>query len=186
VAEQLQRASIRAEAIHGNKSQNARIRALEHFKSGETRVLVATDIAARGIDIDGISHVINYELPNIPESYVHRIGRTARAGASGIALSFCDAEERAFLRDIEKLIRARVPRVDDHPYRSTTPDVEPARGKAPSPGPSRRPGGPGQPPAHRRPGSPGRPSGGGGGRPSGGGGGGPKAKGGGRFQGGSR
>jgi ATP-dependent RNA helicase RhlE len=190
VAEQLMRASIQAEAIHGNKSQNARTRALDHFKTGTTRVLVATDIAARGIDIDGISHVINYELPNIPESYVHRIGRTARAGASGIALSFCDSEERAFLRDIEKLIRAQVPRVVDHPFRSATPDAEPARGRAPSAAP-RRPGGPGQPPAHRgrRPGGGGgggggRGPGGGGSRSPGGGGGG--GGGGGRFHGGSR
>jgi len=116
VAESLARGRIAAEAIHGNKSQSARQRALENFRSGRTRVLVATDIAARGIDIDGISHVINYELPNVPESYVHRIGRTARAGAAGIAISFCDAEERAYLRDIEKLIRQRVPVVADHPF----------------------------------------------------------------------
>jgi ATP-dependent RNA helicase RhlE len=109
VAEQLSRASIGAVAIHGNKSQGARERALSAFKEGTTRVLVATDIAARGIDIDGISHVINYDLPNIPESYVHRIGRTARAGASGVAFSFCDSEERAYLADIERLIRMRLP-----------------------------------------------------------------------------
>src|SRR5262249_24260222 len=97
VAEQLARARIGAEAIHGNKSQNARERALANFKRGTTRVLVATDIAARGIDVEGISHVINFELPEVPESYVHRIGRTARAGASGIAFSFCDREERGLL-----------------------------------------------------------------------------------------
>ncbi|MBV9522149.1 MAG: DEAD/DEAH box helicase, partial [Alphaproteobacteria bacterium] len=114
VAEQLSRGRITAEAIHGNKSQGARQRALENFRAGRTRVLVATDIAARGIDIDGISHVINYELPNVPESYVHRIGRTARAGAEGVAISFCDAEERAYLRDIEKLIKQRVPVVAVH------------------------------------------------------------------------
>jgi ATP-dependent RNA helicase RhlE len=108
VVEQLGRSSIRAAAIHGNKSQGARQRALEAFKTGEIPVLVATDIAARGIDVDGISHVINYELPNIPESYVHRIGRTARAGASGLAISFCDREEIEFLRDIERLIGLRL------------------------------------------------------------------------------
>ncbi len=108
VAEHLEKAGIGAAAIHGNKSQTARQRALEDFRAGRTRVLVATDIAARGIDIDGITHVINFELPNVPESYVHRIGRTARAGADGIALSFCDAEERAYLRDIEKLTRHRL------------------------------------------------------------------------------
>ncbi|HSA79185.1 MAG TPA: C-terminal helicase domain-containing protein, partial [Geminicoccaceae bacterium] len=96
-------------------------RALERFRSGAGRVLVATDIAARGIDVDGISHVINYDLPNVPESYVHRIGRTARAGKSGVAISFCDAEERAYLRDIEALIKARIPVVADHPWHSSTP-----------------------------------------------------------------
>jgi ATP-dependent RNA helicase RhlE len=98
-----------AEAIHGNKSQNARERALAGFKAGKTRVLVATDIAARGIDVPGISHVVNFDLPNIPESYVHRIGRTARAGRDGVSLSFCGADERAFLKDIEKLVRLRIP-----------------------------------------------------------------------------
>ncbi len=118
LAEQLERANIQAEAIHGNKSQTARERALANFKSGKTRVLVATDIAARGIDVDDVTHVINYDLPNEPESYVHRIGRTARAGAAGTAYSFCDAEEREYLRDIEKLIRLHVPVVADHPYAS--------------------------------------------------------------------
>jgi ATP-dependent RNA helicase RhlE len=122
LAEQLDRARIQAEAIHGNKSQAARERALANFKSGRTRVLVATDIAARGIDVDDVTHVINFDLPNEPESYVHRIGRTARAGASGIAYSFCDAEERAYLRDIEKLIRLSVPVVGEHPYPSTAPE----------------------------------------------------------------
>jgi ATP-dependent RNA helicase RhlE len=101
----LRHAGLAVEAIHGNKAQNARVRALEAFRSGQARVLVATDIAARGIDVQGISHVINYELPNEPESYVHRIGRTARAGAGGTALSFCDASERAYLKDIERLTR---------------------------------------------------------------------------------
>jgi len=116
VAQGLTRAGIRAEAIHGNKSQNARQRALLNFKTRQTRILVATDIAARGIDIDELTHVINFELPNVPETYVHRIGRTGRAGASGIALSFCDAEEKEFLRDIEKLIGLKVPVVEDHPH----------------------------------------------------------------------
>jgi ATP-dependent RNA helicase RhlE len=108
VAEALEKNRIAADAIHGNKSQNARQRALARFKSGEVRVLVATDIAARGIDVDDISHVINFDLPNEPESYVHRIGRTARAGLSGVALSFCDGSETAFLRDIEKLTKQRL------------------------------------------------------------------------------
>lgn len=116
VVKELNRVGIGAEAIHGNKSQNARQRALGNFKSGETRVLVATDIAARGIDVDNLSHVINFELPNVPETYVHRIGRTGRAGASGIAYSFCDQEEKEFLRDIQKLITNTVPVVIEHPY----------------------------------------------------------------------
>jgi len=116
VVKDLVKAGIGAEAIHGNKSQNARQRALNNFKTRQTRVLVATDIAARGIDVEELSHVINYELPNIPETYVHRIGRTGRAGASGKALSFCDAEEKEFLRDIHKLIAKPIPVVSDHPY----------------------------------------------------------------------
>ncbi len=119
VVKDLLRAGVQAEAIHGNKSQNARQRALSNFKSKQTRVLVATDIAARGIDIDDLSHVVNYELPNVPETYVHRIGRTGRAGVSGIALSFCDMEEKEFLRDIHKLIAKTIPVVEDHPYHST-------------------------------------------------------------------
>jgi ATP-dependent RNA helicase RhlE len=112
----LGKAGIDAHAIHGNKSQTARQRALGHFKSGRTSVLVATDIAARGIDVEELSHVINYDLPNVPETYVHRIGRTGRAGASGVALSFCDTEEKAYLRDIQKLIDQKIPIVEDHPY----------------------------------------------------------------------
>jgi len=112
----LGRASINADAIHGNKSQGARQLALSNFKNGHTNVLVATDIAARGIDIEELSHVINYDLPNIPETYVHRIGRTGRAGASGIALSFCDAEEKAYLLDIQKLINQKIPVVAEHPF----------------------------------------------------------------------
>jgi ATP-dependent RNA helicase RhlE len=107
---------ISAQAIHGNKSQNARQLALSNFKTGVTRVLVATDIAARGIDIEELSHVINFNLPNIPETYVHRIGRTGRAGLSGIAISFCEFEEIPYLKDIEKLIGKTIPEVKDHPY----------------------------------------------------------------------
>jgi len=103
------RAGIGAEAIHGNKSQNQRARVLAAFRKGEVRTLVATDIAARGIDVDGVSHVVNFDLPNVPETYVHRIGRTARAGAEGVAISLCEGEEVAFLRDIEKLIRMTIP-----------------------------------------------------------------------------
>ncbi|MCF7825306.1 MAG: DEAD/DEAH box helicase [Candidatus Marinimicrobia bacterium] len=120
----LDRAGISAEAIHSNKSQTARQRALGNFKSGETKVLVATDIAARGIDVDELSHVVNYDLPNISETYVHRIGRTGRAGASGIALSFCDSEEKAYLRDIEKLIRQKIEVVSEHPFLNYEPEVE--------------------------------------------------------------
>ncbi len=120
-AEYLAKARIPAEAIHGNKSQSARERALENFRAGKTRVLVATDIAARGIDVPGITHVINFDLPNVPESYVHRIGRTARAGRAGVALSFCDIEEREFLRDIEKLIGLKLNVVENHPFKSTLP-----------------------------------------------------------------
>jgi len=120
VAHHLDRAGVRSGAIHGNKSQNARQRALADFRDGHIRVLVATDIAARGIDIDGITHVVNFELPNVPESYVHRIGRTARAGAEGVAISLCDPSERVFLRDIEKLTRQRL--TPD----GTVPAVEPA------------------------------------------------------------
>jgi ATP-dependent RNA helicase RhlE len=112
VVRSLVRAGIAAQAIHGNKSQNQRDRVLADFRKGEVRTLVATDIAARGIDVDGISHVVNFDLPNVPETYVHRIGRTARAGANGVAISLCDAEEAAFVRDIEKLIRMRIPAVD--------------------------------------------------------------------------
>ena len=112
----LGKSGIKAEAIHGNKSQNNRQRALGNFKSGQTNVLVATDIAARGIDVEELSLVINYDLPNIPETYVHRIGRTGRAGASGTALSFCNVEEKAYLRDIQKLIAQKIPVVAKHPF----------------------------------------------------------------------
>jgi len=124
IAKELFRANIKADAIHGNKTQAARQKALNNFKEGKIRVLVATDIAARGIDVDELSHVINFELPNIPETYVHRIGRTGRAGNSGSALSFCDMEERAFLRDIHKLINKTIPVVEDHPYASSMQFVQ--------------------------------------------------------------
>lgn len=119
VVKDLVRIGISAEAIHGNKSQNARQRALSNFKNRETRILVATDIAARGIDVDELTHVINYELPNVPETYVHRIGRTGRAGLSGTSFSFCDAEETAELRDIHKLIGKQIPIQENHPYHTT-------------------------------------------------------------------
>jgi len=118
LADQLVRARIRAEAIHGGRTQSARERALAKFKNGETRVLVATDVAARGLDIVDLSHVVNFDLPEEPESYVHRIGRTARAGASGIAISFCGIEERSLLVAIERLIRQHLTVVVDHPFRS--------------------------------------------------------------------
>jgi len=116
ISKHLDALGILSNAIHGNKSQNARQKALNEFRSGNIRALVATDVAARGIDVDGVSHVINFDLPNEPESYVHRIGRTARAGATGISLSFCDPDERQYLRDIEKIIRQKVPLMVDHPF----------------------------------------------------------------------
>jgi ATP-dependent RNA helicase RhlE len=131
VVDFLQKRGVTAAALHGNKSQNARERALDAFKSGKLRVLVATDIAARGIDIEQLSHVINFEVPNTPESYVHRIGRSGRAGASGAALSFCDAEERPYLRSIERLIRMPIRVVHNHPH-------PPQQGRATQ----RNPGGP--------------------------------------------
>ncbi|MBI2343581.1 MAG: DEAD/DEAH box helicase [Deltaproteobacteria bacterium] len=119
LVKQLEKSDIAARAIHGNKSQTARMAALQDFRTGRCRLLVATDVAARGIDVDGITHVINYDLPNEPESYVHRIGRTARAGASGIALSFCGGSERPFLRDIERLLKRSVPVCKDHPFHAS-------------------------------------------------------------------
>ena len=137
VVKNLVKQGITAEAIHGNKSQNARQRALNNFKNGSTRILVATDIAARGIDVDGLSHVFNYELPNVPETYVHRIGRTGRAGESGMAISFCDTEERAYLKDIQKLIKIELPVVSNHEYHSATPQKassnQPEKIKKPAP-----------------------------------------------------
>src|SRR5690606_14100060 len=116
VAKFLKKSGIKAEAIHGGKSQNARQRVLESFKNQQLTVLVATDIAARGIDIDQLPFVVNFDLPNIPESYVHRIGRTGRAGNTGLAISFCDTEERAYWKDIMKLTQSDVKVIEDHPY----------------------------------------------------------------------
>ena len=158
---------IPAEAIHGNKSQNHRQRALANFKAGSTRVLVATDIAARGIDVDDLTHVINYEIPNEPETYVHRIGRTGRAGAFGTAFSFVENDERAYLQDIQKLISKQIDLNDTHPF--ITPHVRPVelhgreRIIAPK-GPAGRPARP-----SRDGGGSGGGSRSGGGRPSGGG-----------------
>jgi len=128
LSQRLERAGIGAPAIHGNKSQSARERALASFREGQTRVLVATDIAARGIDVDGISHVINFDLPNVPESYVHRVGRTGRAGARGKAISFCDQDERVLLRDIERLLRQRIV-----PLEPATLGIQLGAASAPSP-----------------------------------------------------
>jgi ATP-dependent RNA helicase RhlE len=125
IVKYLDRAGIDASAIHGNKSQGARQRALGNFKSGHTNVLVATDIAARGIDVEQLSQVINFDLPNIPETYVHRIGRTGRASASGIARSFCDSEEKAYLRDIQRLIEQQIPVVAEHPFPDEGEDEAP-------------------------------------------------------------
>jgi ATP-dependent RNA helicase RhlE len=160
VVKGLARAGITADAIHGNKSQNHRERVLAAFRTGEIRTLVATDIAARGIDVDGISHVVNFDLPNIPETYVHRIGRTARAGADGVAISLCAGEEMAYLRDIEKLIRITLPKEDrrtpghrdaapaplQHRGARSGPRVHTSRGNEAAPGAKgprrhRRPGG---------------------------------------------
>ena len=158
IAEQLQKSGLPADAIHGNKSQGARQRALEDFRTGRLRTLVATDIAARGIDIDGITHVINFDLPNEPESYVHRIGRTARAGTEGIALSFCGPDEVAYLKAIEKTIRQPVPMDDGHAYHADDIARRHARGQAePRPTKSKAPAKPqnsakphGQPPQAQR------------------------------------
>jgi ATP-dependent RNA helicase RhlE len=174
VAKGLNKAKIGAAAIHGNKSQNQRERALAEFKSGKIGVLVATDIAARGIDIDGVSHVINHDLPHVPESYVHRIGRTARAGAAGTAIAFCDAEERPLLRDIERLIRkpiavmthalaAIAPPADHHERRNPRTNGKPARhqqrnGKKKPQHGHGKPSNRGKPSSHGRPQSHGKPS----------------------------
>ncbi|MCX7357562.1 MAG: DEAD/DEAH box helicase, partial [Alphaproteobacteria bacterium] len=144
VAKKLESAGFNADAIHGNKSQGQRIRALDGFKKGATRILVATEVAARGIDVDDITHVINYDLPNVPEQYVHRIGRTARAGTDGIAISFCAPDERAYLRDIEKLTKQPVPVMEtDMSLRAPRADDKVVRPKGPagrsgSPHPARK------------------------------------------------
>jgi ATP-dependent RNA helicase RhlE len=140
VAEQLEKAGVSSDAIHGNKSQNARQKALDAFRKGKARVLVATDIAARGIDVTGVTHVINYELPNEPESYVHRIGRTARAGAEGAAISFCDPSERAFLRDIERLTKQRIAVIGDAPANDNPAGARPGRRPGQGQRPAQRPG----------------------------------------------
>jgi ATP-dependent RNA helicase RhlE len=145
VARTLAKAGITAEAIHGDKSQNARQRALTNFKASTTRILVATDIAARGIDVEELSHVFNFDLPNVPETYVHRIGRTGRAGANGIAVSFCNAEEKLLLKDIQKLIAKTVPVVEGHPFpidpssadAAGTQEATPKKGRSKT-GPSNR------------------------------------------------
>ena len=135
VVKQLNQRGIAATAIHGNKNQNQRRRALDGFKSGRVPILVATDVAARGIDVEGVTHVVNYDLTHEPETYVHRIGRTGRAGAAGVALSFCDAEERLWLRDIQKLIGRDLDVEDDHPFAVAGPRT---RNKAKPRGPSGR------------------------------------------------
>ena len=140
VVRDLVRAGIGADAIHGNKSQNQRERVLAAFRTGHVRILVATDIAARGIDVDGISHVINFDIPNVAETYVHRIGRTARAGAEGVAISLCDGEETAFIRDIEKLIRMPIPSTDRRaaPRQSDVSGTKTGNARAPSGPPAKR------------------------------------------------
>ncbi len=141
LSQQLDKMKISSAAIHGNKSQNARRKALEGFKNGDISLLIATDIASRGIDIDGVSHVFNYDLPNEPESYVHRIGRTARAGKSGVAISFCDETEGDYLRDIEKLIGMKVTVDNDHDYHCEAAVPVPGQRSKPKPKPQGRGGG---------------------------------------------
>jgi ATP-dependent RNA helicase RhlE len=146
VVKKLRKAGIIGQAIHGNKSQGARTRALDGFKSGDTPVLVATDIAARGIDVEDISHVFNFDLPNEPETYVHRIGRTGRAGTQGIAIGFCQEDERPYLRDIEKLIKSHIPRLEGYPNRSPLPapgptDLAPSRHRQRQPQGKKKPTG---------------------------------------------
>ena len=143
IVKALEKSGLQAQAIHGNKSQNARQLALSNFKQRKTRILVATDIAARGIDIEELSHVIIFDLPEVPETYVHRIGRTGRAGLGGIAISFCDQEEKHLLRDIQKLIVKNIPVVEEHPYPLVdyNPVPEPKRGARPMDRPAARPAG---------------------------------------------
>jgi len=127
IVKKLAHAGVEAEAIHGNKSQNIRVKALNGFKEGRIKVLVATDIAARGIDVEELSLEINYDLPNIPETYIHRIGRTGRAKASGEAISFCDVEERTYLRGIQKLIKQDIPIVENQPFHDTSKEEKPLK-----------------------------------------------------------
>lgn len=155
LSQQLEKVKIRAAAIHGNKSQGARTRALEGFRKGDITLLIATDLASRGIDIDSVSHVFNYDLPNEPESYVHRIGRTARAGKSGIAISFCDPTEGEYLWNIEKLIGMKVPVDDDHDYHCKAAVPIPGQRPPKAPRPNQSRGGGGQ--NHARNGDGGRP-----------------------------
>ena len=136
LVKQLAQVGIEAAAIHGNKSQNARNRAMNGFRSGEIPILVATDIASRGIDVDGVTHVFNFDLPNEPESYVHRIGRTARAGKSGVAIAFCDESEGAYLRDIERLTGVTLTVDEEHAYHepaAVPPPAQPRRARRSSP-----------------------------------------------------
>ena len=179
VAQYLEKRGVAAAAIHGNKSQGARTRALDGFKSGKVRVLVATDIAARGIDVEAVTHVINFDLPNVPETYVHRIGRTARAGASGIALSFCETDEREYLVDIERLLGKHIVRVDEHAFPASLapPPMTDLAGRGRAGGPKRSGSG-------RSRGGRGRSGGGGGGGRGRSGGGGGGRSGGGRSGGG--
>ncbi len=150
VVKNLEKAGLKAAAIHGNKSQPQRERALDAFRAGRTRILIATDIAARGLDIDGVSHVINYEIPNVPEQYVHRIGRTARAGADGVAISFVGEDERGYLRDIERLTRLKIDLAElPDGFASPAPAAATAKTQAPRGGKG-RPGGP-QKRGRRRP-----------------------------------
>jgi ATP-dependent RNA helicase RhlE len=184
IVQHLEKAKIAAAAIHGNKSQGARTRALDGFRHGDLGVLVATDIAAGGIDIDDVTHVSNYDIPNTPETYVHRIGRTARAGREGEAASFCEEEERYYLEDIEKLIKQNIPRVIVHSYQSVLAeppdtDILSRTFHARKPKVQQRGGGGGGRgrSEHQRPRTPGGPGGGRGG---------PSARAGGRAAGGSR
>ncbi|MEZ4371788.1 MAG: DEAD/DEAH box helicase [Polyangiaceae bacterium] len=162
IAEHLEKSGIRAAAIHGNKSQGARTRALNGFRDASIPVLVATDIAARGIDVTGVTHVINVDLPNVPETYVHRIGRTGRADAAGVAWSFCEAEERPYLIDIERLIQQHIPRDEDHPFPPSQPPppmtelsrrggASPVNGAKPARPNNRRPSGGRSTGGHARP-----------------------------------